>query len=682
MRRLSLIKHTIMIAVLPALLAFAAFEWLQANPQLIENTGIRSFWLLATLVVFLATLPGLIWAWMIAARRRRDIDAISVLMEAIEATESADQLSTIADPDMHLLGKNAETLRQKLMQAIDPAYHLNLILDSVNDAIFVSSADGVIRRANSSACNLVGYEEQELLGMPIQRLVSPDRKDAFPLDATTTEATDTVLLSRDGSRIPVSVTCSVVSTADPRFKGNIYIARNISDRKRAEKRIRYLARYDALTRIPNRMQFQHLLQRNIARAKRSKLELAMLYLDMDQFKEVNDTFGHAAGDQCLEIIAQRLQAVLGENVVIGRLAGDEFGIVLEGFANDKEARYRASDVARLILDRINNAFYIQDSEVFITATIGIACYPRDADNVIDIIRNADAAMYHAKQNGGNTGQLYLPEMNAAAVERLMLKSKLRKALERKELIVRYLPKIDLRNGKIAGAEALLRWRLPGHGDIAPSQFIPLAEEGSMISEIGDWVLRKVCNDYKHWQEYVPSPGRIAVNLSLRQLMRPGVSKRFRKIFRETQVSPTALELELTETTLMHDSRRIIRILDDFCAMGLHLAIDDFGTGYSSLSALKDFPISTLKIDQSFVRNADVDSSDAAMVKTIIEMGRNLDLEVVAEGVENQAQLELLRLYKCTYAQGHLFGEAMSAKKFLDQLIAQNEGTKQHQALFA
>jgi len=670
-----------MIAVLPAVLAFAAFEWLQANPQWIENTGIRSFWLLATLVVFLATLPGLIWVRMIVARRRRDIDAISVLMEAIENTVSADKLSTIADPDLHLLGENAENLRQKLMQAIDPAYHLNLILDTVNDAIFVSTADGVIRRANSAACNLVGYQEQELLGLPIQRLVSPDRKDAFPLDATT-EATDTVLLSRDGSRIPVSVSCSVVSTADPRFQGNIYIARNISDRKRAEKRIRYLARYDALTRIPNRMQFQHLLQRNIARAKRRKLELAMLYLDMDQFKEVNDTFGHAAGDQCLEVIAQRLQAVLGENVVIGRLAGDEFGIVLEGFANDKEARYRASDVARLILDRINNAFYIQDSEVFITATIGIACYPRDADNVIDIIRNADAAMYHAKQNGGNTGQLYLPEMNAAAVERLMLKSKLRKALERKELIVRYLPKIDLRNGKIAGAEALLRWRLPGHGDIAPSQFIPLAEEGSMISEIGDWVLRKACNDYKHWQEYVPSPGRIAVNLSLRQLMRPNVSKRIKEIFRETQVSPTALELELTETTLMHDARRTIRILDELYAMGLHLAIDDFGTGYSSLSALKDFPISTLKIDQSFVRNADIDSSDAAMVKTIIEMGRNLDLEVVAEGVENQAQLELLRQYNCTYAQGHLFGEAMSAKKFLDQLISQNEGARQHQALFA
>ena len=671
-----------MIAVLPALLAIAAFAWLHASPLLIEKTGIRSIWMLAALVVFFSVVPSLIWALRIGARRHKDINVISASMDIFETTESDDELSTIADPDMHLLAKNAETLRQKLIEAVDPAYHLNLILDSVNDAVFVSSADGLIKRANSSACTLVGYREQELLGMPIQRLVSPDRKGAFPLGTTTTEVTDTVLLSRDGSRIPVSVSCSVVSTADSRFQGNIYIARNISDRKRAEKRIRYLAKYDALTRIPNRMQFQHLLQRSIARAKRSKLELAMLYLDMDHFKDVNDTFGHAAGDQCLELIAQRLQTILGENVLIGRLAGDEFGIVLEGFANDKEARYRASDVARMVLDGINDAFYIQDSEVFITGTIGIACYPRDADNVIDIVRNADAAMYHAKQNGGNTGQLYLPEMNAAAVERLMLKSKLRMALERKELIVRYLPKIDLRNGKIAGAEALLRWRLPGHGDIAPSKFIPLAEEGSMISEIGDWVLRKVCSDYKHWQEYVPSPGRIAVNLSLRQLMRPNVSKRIKEIFRETQVSPTALELELTETTLMHDSRRTIRILDDFYAMGLHLAIDDFGTGYSSLSALKDFPISAIKIDQSFVRNADVDSSDSAMVKTIIEMGRNLGLEVVAEGVENQAQLELLRKYECTYAQGHLFGEAMSGKEFLDLLVLQNEGTRQHQALFA
>jgi EAL domain-containing protein (putative c-di-GMP-specific phosphodiesterase class I) len=273
-------------------------------------------------------------------------------------------------------------------------------------------------------------------------------------------------------------------------------------------------------------------------------------------------------------------------------------------------------------------------------------------------------------------------MNAAAVERLMLKSKLRRALERNELIIRYQPKIDLRNGRVAGAEALLRWRLPGHGDIAPSRFIPLAEEGSMITEIGDWVLRKVCNDYKGWQEHIPSPGRIAVNLSLRQLMRPNVCKRIRDIFRETQVSPTALELELTETTLMHDSKRTIRILDEFYAMGLHLAVDDFGTGYSSLSALKDFPISTLKIDQSFVRNADVDRSDAAMVKTIIEMGRNLELEVVAEGVENQAQLDLLRQYECAYAQGHLFGESISGTKLRDLLISQNEGTRQHQSLFA
>jgi EAL domain-containing protein (putative c-di-GMP-specific phosphodiesterase class I) len=228
----------------------------------------------------------------------------------------------------------------------------------------------------------------------------------------------------------------------------------------------------------------------------------------------------------------------------------------------------------------------------------------------------------------------------------------------------------------------LRWRLPGHGDIPPSQFIPLAEEGSMITAIGDWVLRKVCNDYKRWQEYVPSPGRVAVNLSLKQLMQPGVLERIRTILRETNISPASLELELTETTLMHDAPRTVRILDELYAMGLHLAIDDFGTGYSSLSSLKEFPISTIKIDQSFVRNADIDCSDAAMVKTIIEMGKNLGLEVVAEGVENKEQLRLLREFNCTYAQGHLFGESISGEEFLDQLKSQNDGTSKHQILFA
>jgi EAL domain-containing protein (putative c-di-GMP-specific phosphodiesterase class I) len=325
---------------------------------------------------------------------------------------------------------------------------------------------------------------------------------------------------------------------------------------------------------------------------------------------------------------------------------------------------------------------VNQQEVYLTASVGIAICPYDAENVIDLIRNADAAMYHSKQNGGNSNAFYVPEMNAAAVERLMLKSKLRRALERDELVILYQSKVDLRDGRVVGAEALLRWRLPGHGDISPSQFIPLAEETSLILDIGEWVMNRVCSDYREWQKTVPQPGRIAINLSLRQLKQASFIARCRSVFRRHEVSPTCFELEVTETTLMTDPKRTIGLLNELYAMGLNLAIDDFGTGYSSLSALQQFPIGTLKIDQSFVRDVAVDSDDAAIVRTIIDMGKSLNLEVIAEGVEAGEQLEFLRKHGCYFAQGRLFGDAMEAKKLLAILANQEHGAPHHAALCA
>jgi diguanylate cyclase (GGDEF)-like protein len=529
---------------------------------------------------------------------------------------------------------------------------------------------------------MLGYEENELRGTRIADLVDEDIRDKFPINAATADVSESVFCTRDGRRIPVSVSCSTITDDDPQFQGSIYVARNITERKRAERRIRYLARYDSLTKIPNRIQFQHLLQRKIARAKRNHRYLGILYVDLDRFKDINDTFGHMAGDLCLETIAQRIVKQLPDKTVVGRLAGDEFGVILENLPSNHQIRRFLSERAREILDTIAGAFYVEESEVFLTGSIGIATYPADAENVIDLIRNADAAMYHAKQHGGNTYEFYTPEMNDAAVERLTLKSKLKRALERDELEIRYQPKIDLRDGKIIGAEALLRWRLIGHGDIPPSTFIPLAEESNLIREIGDWVMRKVCADYGEWQSRVSSPGRIAVNVSLKQLQHPNFMYRIKAIFNEFKISPTCLELEITETTLMHDAKRTLRVLDELYGMGLHLSIDDFGTGYSSLSVLQQFPISTLKIDQSFVRDTAIDSDDATIVKTIIDMGRSMDMEVVAEGVETEEQLSFLRKQDCNYAQGHLFGETLTANEFLEVLLDQSEGTNRHRALFA
>ena len=282
-----------------------------------------------------------------------------------------------------------------------------------------------------------------------------------------------------GQTIPVSFSGSDIATENPQFAGCIFVARDITDRKRAERRIRYLARYDALTKIPNRMQFQHLLQQAIARSLRSGNIVAMLYLDMDRFKEVNDTFGHSAGDRVLEVLTERLTAVLPAGTVIGRLAGDEFALFIDGLSQP-EARSAVRQLSDAILQSVGQAFHVNQQEVFLTVSIGAAFCPRDAENVIDLIRNADAAMYYSKQNGGNSCVFYSPDMNAAAVERLMLKSKLKRALERDELVIRYMPKVDLTDGRIVGSEALLRWRLPGHGDIPPSQFIPLAEENNLI----------------------------------------------------------------------------------------------------------------------------------------------------------------------------------------------------------
>ncbi len=338
-----------------------------------------------------------------------------------------------------------------------------------------------------------------------------------------------------------------------------------------------------------------------------------------------------------------------------------------------EAAGPIAQLARTVLQAAGEALHISQQEVFLTVSIGIALCPRDADSVIDLIRNADAAMYYAKQNGGNSYAFYSPEMNAASVERLMLKSKLRRAVERDEFVVRYQPKVDLTDGRVVGAEALLRWRLPGHGDIPPAQFIPIAEESNLIGAIGQWVLERVCADFCNLQRRVAEPGRISLNLSLKQLKQASFILNCRSVFQRHAVAPDNFELEITETTLMADPRRTVQMLQQLHEMGLHLSIDDFGTGYSSLSALQQFPIGTLKIDQSFVRDSAEDPADAVLVRTIIHMGHSLDMDVVAEGVELPSQLAFLRECRCDLGQGRLFGDARSAEDLLQLLLTQQSG---------
>ena len=620
--------------------------------------------------------------WLIACDQTKRIRELKRQAEKLRESDFGEPLPETRDDELGDLAAVFNAMRDRLKSTTISRNYVDSILSSMSDSIIVTDQAGRIKRINKATTHLLGYTENELTETSIDFVVDIRKSGSIVDDTPTGLPREAFFESKFGESIPVSYTCSVLEGKEAESGDRIYAAQNITERRRSEQRIRYLARIDALTKIPNRMQFQHLLQRAIARARRGGRSLCLFYIDIDHFKEINDTFGHLAGDTTLETVAERLSAGLPKKSIIGRLAGDEFAVIVDGASADTQGKEKTDKLARRLLDLLADPFFVQGHEVFMTASMGIAFYPQDAPNVIDLIRNADAAMYHAKKSGGNLHAYYVPKMNEAAVERLMTKSKLKRAFERDELLVHYQPKYNLETGEVFGAEALVRWELPERGLILPSDFIPIAEESNLIIEIGEWVLDKVCEDFRYWQRSVSSPGRVSVNLSLKQLRQPNFTNRISSILRSYEVSPTSLELEITETTLMENPERTIKLLDQLYALGLHLAIDDFGTGYSSLSALQQFPISTLKIDKSFVRDVATNPDDATLVGTIVQMGQNLHMDVVAEGVENEDQLTFLHSLGCTYVQGLLFGEPMSSDNYLELLLAQTEGTDEHRALFA
>jgi diguanylate cyclase (GGDEF)-like protein/PAS domain S-box-containing protein len=468
------------------------------------------------------------------------------------------------------------------------------------------------------------------------------------------------LVRRDGSTIPVlfgaalhdeEIACFVV---------------DLSQNKQAQDKLNHLAYHDALTDLPNQVLFKDRLKQAIAYSRRSDQMHAVLLLNLDRFKTINDSLGYTAGDRLLQSVAQRLTSCVRESDTVARFGSDEFAILLTQISRAQDA----ANAARAIKEVLDQAFIFDEQEVFISTSIGISLYPHDDRDTAGLLKNASAALDRAKVEGGNNYQFYTSGGTTRALKQLVLESNLRGALERSEFVVHYQPQVTIPDFHLIGMEALVRWRHPSLGLLYPCDFVPVAEDSGLIIALGEWVMRNACLQNKAWQDAGLAPLRLSVNFSARQFQQPAFINSVAEILKETNLDPRWLELEITESSIMKEPDQAIEKLHELKLMGIRVAIDDFGTGYSSLNYLKRFPIDTLKIDKSFVADVCKDPHDTAIVRAIITLGHALDLTVVAEGVETQEQLKYLSSLGCDLVQGFLFSKSLPAPVFEELLVEQ------------
>lgn len=563
---------------------------------------------------------------------------------------------------------NTEKLRveAELAQS-EERYRLTFDLAAVGLA--QTDTEGCITRINQKLCDILGYEADELLGMRFPQLTHPEeRNDAQSLTARVVQGNlehyskERRYLHKHGHVVWSNATVSCLRDGNERI-GLIVVLEDISDRKHMEQELVRLAGHDALTGLPNRLLFHDRLTKALAGARRTGLQVALMYLDLDRFKHVNDGLGHAAGDAMLVEVARRLQRTVRETDTVCRLGGDEFVVVLENLGDSRAAMARA----REILHALCQPFVYRGSEHHSGASIGIALYPKDGGDADTLLKHADSAMYQAKEAGRNNVQFYTPEINAQHARHLMIADGLRRALETNGLDLHFQPKVLAESGRIVGVEALLRWS-PGDGSrIDPDEFIPVAEDTGLILPMGEWVLQRACRHIVEWRREGDASLRVSVNLSARQFKHQDIVAMVQRTLADTACPADAVELEITESVLMERPEKVGHTLRELHDMGVRLSIDDFGTGYSSLSYLRNFPIHELKIDRSFIEDIAQDESHAAIVKAIISLAHSMKLTVLAEGVETLDQLQCLRSEQCDHLQGYLFSRPVPAERISELL---------------
>ncbi|BAN36087.1 hypothetical protein SCD_n02279 [Sulfuricella denitrificans skB26] len=564
-------------------------------------------------------------------------------------------------------------------------YRNQLILDSAGEGICGVDREGMITFVNPAAASMLGYQGGELLGLPLHHTVHCRKADGtlFPHQecpmheaiegGVNHQGSDEMLWRKDGSGFYADYVV-IPMRESGKIAGAVVTFRDITERKHYEEQLAHQATHDSLTGLANRTILNDRIGLLIERAVREKTVVALLLLDLDRFKEINDSLGHGAGDELLRGMAARLTDLMRDSDTVARLGGDEFVVLVEMDTADS-----AIPVAQKILDALTKPFSISGREVFISASLGISLYPKDGASAEELLKNADVAMYRAKKGGGNTFRFYNEGMNTSSVERLNLETRLRHAVDNGELLLYYQPQVNLHSGEIIGAEALIRWQHPEMGLVSPLKFIPLAEETGLIFPIGEWVMRTACAQIKAWQDGGMMTPPVAVNLSAHQFRQRHLVKMTTGVLLDSGIDGRYLELEMTESAMMEDTDRVIRVLRELKEAGMTISIDDFGTGYSSLSYLKQFAIDKLKVDQSFVREITRDPKDAAIVVAIITMAHSLGLNVIAEGVETEGQLEYLRSHGCDEMQGYFFSRPVPVGDFEQMLRSGRKLTLNGQA---
>jgi diguanylate cyclase (GGDEF)-like protein/PAS domain S-box-containing protein len=539
-------------------------------------------------------------------------------------------------------------------------------------AILVTDPAGYIVQVNKAFSRVSGYSAGQVLDQ-LPGMLTADRQQAAHLQYILGQLNqrgswegEVWLKRKGGENFPAWVGITAVHDEEGDLVSYVCFFSDISERKASEQRIHRLAYYDALTHLPNRTLFQDRLHSALQHAERHDEWVVLMFLDLDRFKPINDSLGHAAGDRMLKDVAIRLSACVDGDDTVARMGGDEFTLLLQPRATREGALNRAIHVAEQILSSLARPFVLEGREFFVTASIGIALAPQDGEELSQLMKNADTAMYHAKERGKNNFQFYQADMNASALERLELESDLRHAQEQGQFVLHYQPQFSGDGRRLTGVEALLRWNHPRRGLVPPDEFIPVLEELGLVVQVGDWVLDEACRQLKAWHEEKIRIPKISVNLSARQFAEGDLHTRIAAILAGSGIPPACLELELTESILMRDVASAMQTLADLKRLGLCIAVDDFGTGYSSLNYLKQFPIDVLKIDRSFVDGLPEGEQDAQIARAIIAMAHSLNLAVIAEGVETQAQLDFLRMHECDEVQGYLLGRPMRAQQFSAQ----------------